>query len=110
VRTFRTVIVVALLGTLFGIIGCSHKLVGHGGETSVSVFPSKREFDNVMSIKSRGGAEGMVAGFGENLIAKKVAQDTRVKILSSDSEGYEIQVIQGPDTGLSGYVARENVD
>jgi hypothetical protein len=99
-----------LIGALFGIAGCSHKLVGRGGETTVSVFPSKKDFDNVMSMKSRGGAEGMVGGLGETFIAKKVAENTPVKVFSSDSEGDEIQVLEGPNAGLRGYVAKDNVD
>ncbi len=100
----------ALLGSLFIIAGCSHKLVGRGGETTVSVFPSKHDFDNLMSMKSHGGAEGMVGGLGENFMAKKVADNTPVKILSSDAEGSDIQVLEGPNAGLRGYVAKDNVE
>jgi hypothetical protein len=110
VRIVRIAAAVALIGALFGFAGCSHKLVGRGGETTVSVFPSKKDFDNVMSLKSRGGAEGMVGGLGESFMAKKVAENTQVKILSSDSEGDEIQILQGPNAGLRGYVAKDNVD
>jgi hypothetical protein len=110
VRIVRIAIAVILMGALFSITGCSHKLVGRGGETTVSVFPTKKDFDNVMSLKSQGGAEGMVGGFGETFMAKKVAGDTPVKVLSSDSEGDEIQVLQGPNAGLRGYVAKDNVD
>ena len=110
VRIVRVTVAVTLMGALFGITGCSHKLVARGGETTVSVFPSKKDFDNVMSMKSRGGAEGIVGGLGETFMAKKVAGDTPIKVLSSDSEGNEIQVLQGPDAGLRGYVAKDNVD
>jgi len=110
VRIVRIAIAVTLMGALLGITGCSHKLVGRAGETTVSVFPTKKDFDNVMSMKSRGGAEGMVGGLGETLVAKKVAESTQVKILSSDNEGDEIQVLQGPSAGLRGYVAKDNVD
>jgi hypothetical protein len=95
---------------LMGIIGCGHKLVAHSGETTVSVFPSKKDFDNVMSMKSRGGAEGMVGGLGETFMAKKVDENTPVKVLSSDAEGAEIEVLKGPNAGLHGYVAKDNVD
>jgi hypothetical protein len=110
VRIVRIAVAVTLTGVLFSIAGCSHKLVGHGGETTISVFPSKKDFDNLMSMKSRGGAEGMVGGLGETFMAKKVAENTPVKVLSSDSEGEEIQVLQGPNAGLRGYVAKDNVD
>jgi hypothetical protein len=99
-----------LIGALLSIAGCSHKLVGRGGETTVSVFPSKKDFDNVMSMKSRGGAEGMVGGIGETFMATRVAENTPVKVLSTDSEGDDIQVLEGPDVGVRGYVAKDNVD
>ena len=98
-----------LVSALLVISGCSHRLVGHGGETTISVFNSKKDFDNVMSMKSRGGVSGLAGGVGENLMSRKVGQDTQVKILSSDSEGYEIQVVDGPNAGLRGYVAKDNV-
>jgi len=98
-----------LVSALLVISGCSHRLVGHGGETTISVFNSKKDFDNVMSMKSRGGVSGLAGGVGENLMSRKVGQDTKVKILSSDSEGYEIQVEEGPNAGLRGYVAKDNV-
>ncbi|MBV8054806.1 MAG: hypothetical protein JO071_06140 [Deltaproteobacteria bacterium] len=110
VRIVRIAAAITLMGTLVSIIGCSHKLVGRGGETTISVFASKKDFDNVMSLKSRGGAEGMMGGFGETFMAQKVASDTPIKVLSSDSEGCEIQVLQGPNAGLRGYVAKDNVD
>jgi hypothetical protein len=105
--TARNILITISLSLL--LAGCSHKLVGRAGETTVNVFPSKHDFDNVMSMKSRGGAEGMVGGLGETFMAKKVAQDTPVKILSSDSEGDDIQVLAGPNAGLRGYVAKDNV-
>jgi hypothetical protein len=108
--TLRIAGALMLVGLLFGIAGCSHKLIGHSGETTVSVFPGKKDFDNVMSMKSQGGTAGMVGGLSETLMVKKVAQNTPVKILSSDSEGYDIQVLQGPNEGLRGYVAKDSVD
>ena len=99
-----------LVGVLLGIAGCTHKLVGRGGETTVNVFPSKKDFESVVSMKSRGGAEGIVGGLGESFMAKKVAENTPVKILSSDSEGADIQVLEGPNAGVRGYVAKDNVD
>jgi len=112
VRTRIVKITVAgtLIGMLLSIVGCSHKLVGRGGETTVNVFSSKKDFENVMSMKSRGGAEGIVGGLGETFMAKKVAENTPVKILSSDPEGDDIQVLEGPNAGLRGYVAKDNVD
>jgi hypothetical protein len=106
----RITVALTLIGALSILAGCAHKLVGHNGETTVSVFRDKKDFDDVMSMKSRGGAEGMVGGLGESFMARKVAGNTPIKILSSDSEGADIQVLEGPDAGLRGYVAKDNVD
>jgi hypothetical protein len=106
----RIIFAVTLMAALISITGCGHKLVAHNGDTTVSVFSSKKDFDNVMSMKSRGGAEGMVGGLGETLMAKKVAENTPVKVFSSDAEGAEIEVLKGPNTGLRGYVAKDNLD
>jgi hypothetical protein len=51
-----------------------------------------------------------LGGVGENFVAKKVAEDTPVKVISSDSEGDEIEVLAGPNAGLRGYVAKDTVD
>jgi ABC-type oligopeptide transport system substrate-binding subunit len=98
-----------LFCTLLALAGCSHKLVGHSGETTVSVYPSKNDFDSLTSMKSRGAAGQMMGGIGETFIAKKVAENTQVKILSSDAEGAEVEILQGPNAGLRGYVAKDNV-
>jgi hypothetical protein len=110
VRVVRITFAVTLMVALISITGCGHKLVAHNGETTVSVFPSKKDFDNLMSMKSRGGAEGMVGGLGETFMAKQVAENTPVKVFSSDAEGAEIEVLKGPNAGLHGYVAKDNVD
>ncbi len=106
----RGAALLALIGSFSLLAACTHKLVGRGGETMVNVFPTKDDFDKVMSMKSRGGAEGLVGGLGENFMARKVTQDTPVKIISSDSEGAQIQVLEGPNAGLRGYVSKDNLD
>src|SRR5690349_13033408 len=73
----RIAVFVTLISSVFVLAGCTHKLVGRAGESTVNVFPSKHDFDNVMAMKSRGGAEGMVGGLGESFMARKIAQDTR---------------------------------
>jgi len=109
-RTYGKIPKITCTVLLFGVAGCSHKLVGRAGETSVNVYSSKKDFENVLSMKSQGGAEGIIGGLGETFMARKIAENTPVKILSSDSEGDDIQVLQGPNAGLRGYVAKDNVD
>jgi len=110
VRIVRIAFTVTLTVALMSITGCGHKLVAHNGETTVSVFQSKKDFDNVISMKSHGGAEGMVGGLGETFMAKKVDENTPVKVFSSDVEGAEIEVLKGPNAGLHGYVAKDNIN
>jgi len=106
----RIVVALVLVNATVALTGCSHKLVAHGGESTISVFDSKEDFDKLMSMKSKGGASGLVGGLGESLMAKRVPENSHIKILSSDAEGDEIQVVDGPNAGLRGYVARDNVN
>jgi hypothetical protein len=98
-----------LLATL-ALYGCGHKLVAHNGETSVNVFQNKENFDKLQSLKSQGGPAGMIGGFGESMMTRKIPENTPVKIISSDPEGDVIEVTQGPDKGLRGYVSKDNVN
>jgi hypothetical protein len=97
-----------LAGTLW-LAGCGHKLVAHDGDTTVNVFPNKETFDKVTSMKSQGGPAGMIGGLGESMMTKKADDNTPVNILSSDDEGDMIEVLDGRDKGLRGYVSKDNV-
>jgi hypothetical protein len=99
-----------LLASFFLLAGCSHKLVAHNGDSTVNVYPSKEQFDKVESMKSQGGVAGMFGGVGESMLAKKVDNHTPVKVLSSDTDGASIEVTDGPNQGLKGYVAKDNLD
>jgi hypothetical protein len=99
-----------LLAGAFALPGCSHRLVAHNGETSVAVYANKEDFDKVSSMKSQGGPTGLIGGMGQTLMSKKVPGDTQVKVLASDDEGADIEVLQGPNKGVRGYVAKDNVN
>jgi hypothetical protein len=93
--------------------GCSHRLVAHNGETTVSLYENKEQFDKLQSLKSQGGAGGLggiVSGIGESMLTKKIDNDTPVKVLLTDDEGSMIEVTDGPQKGLEGYVAKDNLD
>ena len=94
----------------FWLAGCGHKLVAHNGETTVNVYPSKEQFDKVASMKSQGGAASMLGGIGESMLAKRIDNNTAVKVLSSDDRGASIEVLEGANKGLQGYVAKDNLD
>ena len=101
-----TIILTALL-----IAGCGHKLVANSGAATVTVYPSREAFDRINSLKNQDGAVGgMIGGIGENLVGKRINDQTPVKIISSDNEGAEVEVLKGSDQGLHGYVAKDNVN
>lgn len=99
-----------LLVTLaLGLAGCGHKLIAHNGDPMVNVYANRQQFDKVMSMKSQGGAAGLLGGLGENMLARKIPNNTPVKVLSTDDEGAVIEVTDGPDKGVQGYVAKDNL-
>lgn len=99
-----------MLTAMVMLAGCGgHKLVAHNGVTIINVFPSKEDFDKVVSMKSQGGPASVIGGLGETMVAKRVPDGTPVKILSSDPEGAMVEVLSGPDKGLRGYVSKDDV-
>ncbi|MGH7933387.1 MAG: hypothetical protein ACREQN_09490 [Candidatus Binataceae bacterium] len=92
------------------VAGCGHKLVSTTGDTSVAVYPDKASYDRLQSLKTQGGALGMLGGVGSEMVSKKVDIATPVKILSSDPEGDVVEVLSGPNQGLKGYIAKSNID
>lgn len=111
VRTANIALGAALITAALLLAGCGHKLIATGGEGTVSVYPDKNTFDKLQSVKQQGGAiGGMIGGMGENLVSKKVDDKTPVKILSSDDKGAEVEVLDGPNKGIQGYVGKGNVD
>jgi hypothetical protein len=96
--------------TALTIAGCSHKLVAHSGDTTVAVYPDKDSFEKLKQSQSQGGLAGMIGGLGTSLVAKKVDDGTPVKVLSSDDEGDQIEVLDGANKGMTGYVSKDSVD
>ncbi|MGA2410032.1 MAG: hypothetical protein ABSG46_06530 [Candidatus Binataceae bacterium] len=105
-NSIKTLIVLAVLG----LAGCGHKLVAHGGDSSVPLYPDKATFDKVKALQNQGGAAGLLGGVGEAFAAKKIDDQTPVKIISSDDEGSEVEITDGPMKGAAGYVAKDSVD
>lgn len=101
-----------IVGILLLLIltGCGHTLVAHSGDSTVAVYPDKSSFDQLKALQRNDGPAGLIAGLGVNLVAKQVNATTPIKVLECDKVGCEITVIDGPDKGLRGYVARDNVN
>jgi transcription antitermination factor NusG len=52
----------------------------------------------------------MVGSAQQGLTAKQIDDQTPVKVISSDSNGTEVEVVQGPMKGTAGFVANQNVN
>ena len=104
----RSLLAIAALAALIAS-GCQHRLVATGDEHTVKLYPDEATYEKVKGMKKEGGALGMLGGMGENFIARQLDNNTPVRIISSDSEGAQIEVTDGPNKGMQGFVAKENV-
>ncbi|HXW84887.1 MAG TPA: hypothetical protein VEJ86_10815 [Candidatus Binataceae bacterium] len=105
----RSACLVALVAALL-LAGCGHKLVATGGQHTVDVFPDEDTYKKIANMKNQGGVAGMLGGLGENLATQKVDDQTKVKVISSDDLGSQVEVIGGPAQGVKGFVPKQNVD
>jgi hypothetical protein len=111
----KTTVILAGAMTL-ALAGCTkqsiltHKLVATGGQPAVSLYPDEETFLKVSHKAQQGGVSGMIGNAQEDLAAKKIDDQTPVKIISSDSNGAEVQIVEGPMKGTAGFVANQNVD
>jgi ABC-type oligopeptide transport system substrate-binding subunit len=111
VKSAKLILGTIIILTALFAAGCSHRLVANSGEATVTVYPDKEAFDRIKSLKNQGGpVGGMIGGLGENLVGKRIADQTTVKVLSSDDEGAQIEVLEGPNKGFKGYVPKGNVN
>ncbi len=103
---------VAAVATLLlagALAGCSHKLVAPGGGV-VRVYPSADALGKMHQMKREGGAMGMLGELSSGLIAKEVPANTPVRIISRSPDAAEIEVTGGPNKGLHGFVAPQDLD
>lgn len=107
---FNNIVRGLIIAAAIMLAGCGHKLVAHGGDSTVPLYPDKATFDKVKGLQNQGGAAGMFGGIGENFVAKKIDDQTPVTIISTDDEGAEVQITGGPMNGTVGYVAKDSVD
>jgi len=109
-RPIRYAARAATIVAALALAGCGHKLIAHGGNTTVPVFPDKDSFERLKALQSDGGPAGMIGGLGASLVAKKVDDGTPVKVLNSDEDGYQIEILDGASKGVTGYVSKDSVD
>lgn len=99
------------------LVGCnspgtpvlSHKLVATAGQTSIPLYPDEKTLIDVSHRSQQGGVTGMVGNVQKDFSAKKIDDQTPVQILSTDDNGAQVQIIDGPLKGQTGFVAKQNV-
>ena len=113
---FRKTSIFAAGAIVFALAGCNkpsvltHKLVATGGEPTVALYPDEQTFLKVSHKAQQGGVTGMIGNAQQDLSSKKIDDQTPVQILSSDSNGTEVEIVDGPMKGTAGFVANQNVD
>lgn len=109
-----TAIVISAM--VLSLAGCAknsivtHKLVATGGEHAVPLYPDEATFLKVSHKAQQGGVSGLVGNAQQDLAAKKIDDQTPVNIISTDNNGTEVEIVQGPMKGTAGFVANQNVD
>ena len=102
--------------TMLMVAGCTnkpiltHKLVVTGGQHSIPLYPDEATLMKVSHLAQQGGVSGMVGDAQKGLSAKEIDDQTPVTVLSSDSNGTQVEITAGPMKGQAGFVANQNVD
>ncbi|HTT77058.1 MAG TPA: hypothetical protein VMF50_13900 [Candidatus Binataceae bacterium] len=117
-KTIKVLTAAALVGGTGAIFaGCNssasilpHKLVATSGESTVPLYPDEQTYLKVSHSAQEGGITGVAGNVQKSFVAKQINNQTPVKILSSDSNGSEVEITQGAMKGQAGFVAAQNVD
>ena len=118
IQRIKTITTALLIGGALSLVAaCNspstimpHKLVTTAGEHTVPLYPDEQTFLKVSHSAQQGGVTGMVGDVQKNFTAKQIDDQTPVKVLSTDSNGSEVEITQGPMKGQAGFVANQNVD
>jgi hypothetical protein len=110
VRKTRFALTIISIAVGFMVAGCQHRLVAAPGDNTVAIYPDRQSYDNIANLNKSGPLGQLAGGVGKGFATKSVDDKTPVKILSSDDQGYTIEVTQGPNAGTSGYVPKNNVN
>jgi hypothetical protein len=88
----------------------THKLVVTGNQHSIPLYPDESAFLKYSKMHQQGGVEGMVGDIGNKMVAKNIDDQTPVKIVSSDDNSAVVQITDGPMSGQTGFVGKQNID
>jgi hypothetical protein len=91
------------------LAGCGHKLVARGDDHTVKLYPNEATYMKIKGLKKEGGPMAMLGGMGESMATREVDNNTPVRIISTDDQGAMVEVTDGPNKGVQGFAAKENV-
>lgn len=97
------------MGAALFLAGCQHHLVAAPGDTTVAIYPDRQTYDKLAELKKSGPLGQLASGLGKGVETKNVNDKTMVNIVSSDDEGYVIEVGDGPNKGVTGFVPKNSV-
>ena len=99
-----------MVGVALCIAGCQHRLVAAPGENTVAIYPDRQTYDKLSELKKSGPLGQLASGLGKGVESKAVDDKTPVNVLSSDDEGDVVEVVDGPNKGVSGFVPKNSVN
>jgi hypothetical protein len=110
VFTTRFTLTASIVAVALMVAGCQHRLIAAPGENTVAIYPERQTYDKLAELKKQGPLGQLASGLGKGVESKSVDDKTPVKILSNDDEGYVIEVTEGPNAGLRGFVPKNSVN
>jgi hypothetical protein len=114
----KSIIAIVAAVSATGFIACnnpgtpvmSHKLIATSGQTSIPLYPDEHSLVEVSHRSQQGGVTGAVGDIQKDMTAKQIDDQTPVKVLATDDNGAQVEIIDGPMKGQMGFVTKQNVD
>jgi hypothetical protein len=102
----------------FAVSGCTHRLLPNQGDSTARVYQSEDIYKAIQEdIQQLGDPKvdpnvkkylGMIIGLAHGE-SRDIDGGTQVKIISSDADGYLVEVQEGKYLGYRGFVAKANL-
>ena len=87
-----------------------HKLVATDGQHKAALYADEPTYLRVSHRARQGGVNGLIGNAQQDLPAKQIDDQTPAKVPSSDNNGAEVQIVQGPMKGTVGLVSSQKLD